>query len=734
MHGSDSTGTLWISRALDIVYALEKDSKHVTLVTEDEEIADEVKAARKAARDALGGLSGVAKERKETAKGLELLIQSVILQSYDEPEESIDVLEELQGCAAKMFAKKSTGKKARKTAIDIMDQDDDETEDLDPIDLLVDVLIGFLERASSQLRALASQVFGMLSGEVTESTVDLLLAQLESRPVTAEEEDELLEEGADDDEENDDEEEEEEDDSEEEEDEEDDSGDVDPELRKRIAEALQVNGADAAEAEGGEDSDSEDELLMDDDQMLALDDKLAEIFKSQVMGKKGKKDAQREAVHFKNRVLDIIETFVKKQPTSPLILRLVLPLLEIILNSGPTELHLSSKATGILVNRICKSKDVPSITDRSEALEILGELHVAARKAQSAAVAKTCSQCSVFLARALLQDDESKKDEIVAVYLASLEDFMTKKTTKVKAGLFFDLVQRFPVVAWEMREQVLKYAREDGANGYRQTQAFLILNEMVGQVPALVRSHCLVSHQHLAALRYTDTPALCLPSLPDQGLPDPHPPHLRPLHPLRHLLHPRLPHPQSRPSQGHRQVRSQARTLHLFRHRPRADAHGMGGRRAEGVGGDGQDDREAEGKWGAACAAESVGEGRDWGGGEAEGEEGGCEGGGGAEEDGGGAEEEAEEGVREGGWGGCCSAGEEEEEEGGCEGGRAGGGRGGRDGVGGFVSLDLLVYLLLSSGIVVCFPLCIICMFPFPLNHLAFPMRSKRPWVCTLQT
>lgn len=53
---------------------------------------------------------------------------------------------------------------------------DDEPEDLAPIDLLVDVLIGFMERSSAQLRSLATQVFAMLSAEVSESTIDLLLA------------------------------------------------------------------------------------------------------------------------------------------------------------------------------------------------------------------------------------------------------------------------------------------------------------------------------------------------------------------------------------------------------------------------------------------------------------------------------------------------------------------------------------------------------------------------------
>jgi DNA polymerase phi len=187
-------------------------------------------------------------------------------------------------------------------------------------------------------------------------------------------------------------------------------------------------------------------------------------------------------------VLDIIETFVKKQPTSPLILRLILPLLEIILNSGPTELHLSSKATGIL-NRLCSSKETPSVVDREDAVEILGELHRAARKAQSAAVAKTCSQCSLFVSRALLHDEsnaEEARKAVVEAYGTSLEDFMTKKSTKVKASLFTDFASRFAVVAWGMRESLLAYAKSDGANSFRQAQAFHILDALVSQIPALV--------------------------------------------------------------------------------------------------------------------------------------------------------------------------------------------------------------------------------------------------------
>ena len=63
-------------------------------------------------------------------------------------------------------------------------------------------------------------------------------------------------------------------------------------------------------------------------------------------------DAQREATHFKNRVLDLIDIFVKKNPANPLIIRLIFPLVELIVSTGPDEKQLSDKATGILRNRI----------------------------------------------------------------------------------------------------------------------------------------------------------------------------------------------------------------------------------------------------------------------------------------------------------------------------------------------------------------------------------------------
>ena len=71
-------------------------------------------------------------------------------------------------------------------------------------------------------------------------------------------------------------------------DDEDEDEEPDLELRSKIEEALRASGIEPAEGSEGDD-DSEEEELMDDDQMMAIDEQLAEIFRSRASAKKGGK-------------------------------------------------------------------------------------------------------------------------------------------------------------------------------------------------------------------------------------------------------------------------------------------------------------------------------------------------------------------------------------------------------------------------------------------------------------
>ncbi len=63
---------------------------------------------------------------------------------------------------------KSKSKKSKKDKVD--------TESPAPIDGLVDAIIGMLEKSSSYLRTLGNNSFSLLSGSVTETSIDLILA------------------------------------------------------------------------------------------------------------------------------------------------------------------------------------------------------------------------------------------------------------------------------------------------------------------------------------------------------------------------------------------------------------------------------------------------------------------------------------------------------------------------------------------------------------------------------
>ena len=252
---------------------------------------------------------------------------------------------------------------------------------------------------------------------------------------------------------------------------------ADPELRRKIEEALRVNGVQAATGESDEESEEE---LMDDDQMMAIDEQLAAVFRARADEKKLGKgvDAQREATHYKNRVLDLLDTFIRRQPTSTLAVKLILPLTELIVSAGYDEKQLAEKATGILRSRIGKSKDVPTEVDVEQATEVLKEIHLRARKAATGDVLTTLSQCSLYVTKCLLL---VKADAaVVEAYRESLVDFVTRKASHLNTNFLQDFVRRYAEAAWDLRDDMLE-AVNGAVNGYRQVQVFQLVQTLFAQ-------------------------------------------------------------------------------------------------------------------------------------------------------------------------------------------------------------------------------------------------------------
>lgn len=75
--------------------------------------------------------------------------------------------------------------------------------------------------------------------------------------------------------------------------------------------------------------DTDSELSdLDDEQMQAFDEKLSEVFRNRKSLHAEKRDALKAMLDFKLRTIDLLEIFIKKQPSNPLILDLMLPVLD----------------------------------------------------------------------------------------------------------------------------------------------------------------------------------------------------------------------------------------------------------------------------------------------------------------------------------------------------------------------------------------------------------------------
>lgn len=195
-------------------------------------------------------------------------------------------------------------------------------------------------------------------------------------------------------------------------------------------------------------------------------------------------DAQREATHFKNRVLDLVDIFIKKQPTSRHTARFILPLLDLIAGTGADEKQMADKATGILRNRISKSKDVPPGVDIEFVSTILEEVHYRARRARSPDALVTLNQCSLYLTRVLLH---SGTDEtVLRIYRESLIDFASRKASSLNANFIHDFLRRNSESGWNLREDILDSSNK-AANVYRKCQILQLLQTTLNQLPASVR-------------------------------------------------------------------------------------------------------------------------------------------------------------------------------------------------------------------------------------------------------
>lgn len=236
-------------------------------------------------------------------RAFESLVIFVLLEFNNVPEETADLVPEIEMCLQKIFEaspkkakKEKTPKKAKKH--DHGDEEHDHDEEAGPLEVLTDVLVGMLVKESHLLREIVSQVFVSFIADWSAECIGILLSAVEDPESVIDvedvnedddEEDEAMEldefqekfmnkEGNDD--------EEEDDDDDEDEDEDEDEEDV------KMKDDKKQDGKKGKKAkEDEEDSDEEMEDLppADDDEMFKMDEALSKMFAERKELKKKRK-------------------------------------------------------------------------------------------------------------------------------------------------------------------------------------------------------------------------------------------------------------------------------------------------------------------------------------------------------------------------------------------------------------------------------------------------------------
>ena len=469
----DERGTPWCLAVMDMLDTMEKDHKHFT--TTARPIAQErIQRAKSMLHQMRNAFKKEKNEiRKMHLRAFEVLLASVLLVTFEDNDDAPDMVEPVVDAAKLLFF-----------------DDKASQREVDGMELLTDALIGLLEISSAFLRSMTIQVFSAFSSSMTRASLNHLVDQLGMGENEDAEDDEIKDakdDGDDDDEEeeeddDDDEEEEEDDDDDDDDDEEGDEedmddSDVDPVLRSRVEEAFRSTGM------MDDDDDDEQDAVMDDDQMAQLDDKLAEIFQQHTSSKRKEREwIQRDTALFHNKILDLLDIYAKEQSGNILVLRLVTPLLALARGSGDTSQQVANRASQILRQRLCKSKDLPhgDNWDVDEVVSELKDTHELLRTSQDAKLADLAAAVSHLYTKVLVR--HGHVHETADVFKNTLDDFLERKSSPIRPAFLIEAIRRYPELSWGLRHALLQGCRvSKAARAFRQVQVFTMLQVLLQQ-------------------------------------------------------------------------------------------------------------------------------------------------------------------------------------------------------------------------------------------------------------
>jgi len=351
------------------------------------------------------------------------------------------------------------------------------------IEVASEIFLSLLAQNSNLLRGVVGCAFSGVCDHLTQTALDSLLAVLKDRNVDdddeSDEESEMDEEdvemdetvAASEDESEDDESDEESDESDEE------KEDLDEDLTKKISSAL----GEHADKSGDEESDLDMDLIPDED-MAKLDQKLVDAFK-QLGGRKDEAAKKKERmsslakVHFKLRVLDIIEIYLNHQPKVEFISIIVSSLLEALEASVRDQsqaqltkklIHTISKVASLTLKEV--SSEVASV-----ALEVLDQLFNLGNS--GSVLMTTLGQILPKLCSFLIRFGElsSMTKEFENRYVEALDQYLLSPQCVLSEEVFSLAMGRSWTGCWSLAKKLAEYSSSSSVRMFRKVSALALL-------------------------------------------------------------------------------------------------------------------------------------------------------------------------------------------------------------------------------------------------------------------
>eukprot|EP00063_Salmo_salar_P017977 XP_013992812.1 PREDICTED: myb-binding protein 1A-like protein [Salmo salar] len=430
---------------------------------------------------------------------------------FKAPEDLVDLMQDLQNCMEKAQEKKSKKKKKPVTGSAAAGEEEPHWAEV-----VVDILLSLLSQPSRHIRHVCRTVFSNICPHVTARALTAILDVLD--PDKDEEDSAIVvtddtdsdkikkkdkkkkgEDDEDDEEMNEEESDASDDDSDEGEDEAmEEGGEVDQNFRIELMKVLQNQGAVATKVDGSDD----DEL--DDEAMMKLDGSIASLFleqKKKMQAKKDEKDKLKKEKtlvrDFKIKVLDLVEVFLARQGSSPLVLGMVEPLLSVIESgmsseSDQQEQDFLRKAADIFKNQLCRAKQYcKTVGDRQGELhDLLEKLMTKTQKLSDSSVSLYFFSASLYLVKVLrggvpgasadgkttLSTEELRfmgnvdVERVSAIFKGALCSFMTRRKSPLSGLMFVDLFTRFPVLCVNLLVTAVEHITT-GVREHQQSQA-----------------------------------------------------------------------------------------------------------------------------------------------------------------------------------------------------------------------------------------------------------------------